>query len=228
MRRNRPLTLLLALAGLVLPRAGRAQAEAPSLDPATLPLRDARVEAFVPARWKIAAQVAGDLNADGRADRVLHVVPRDDSTRAAGDILSPGPYTHALVILLAERDGGWRRGGVAPRLLLREAWQWSMQLAIRRGVLVVGQHYGMADVWDRTHRFRLHPRNGRFVLIGRDVATFHRPEGMYDTSQKSDNLLTGERVKTTGVLQRDGSYRERVERHRIGRTTPAIEDVNEA
>jgi hypothetical protein len=224
MRRNRPLTLLLALAGLVLPRAGRAQAEAPSLDPATLPLRGARVEAFVPARWKIAAQVAGDLDGDGRADRVLHLVPRDIPDDGWGD----APETHALVVLLAARGSGWRRAGVAPRLLVSRMPQYGLQLTIRRGVLVVSQHYGWSDVWDLIHRFRLDAPSGRFVLIGRDQSTYHRPEGMYDTWKKSENYLTGVRLDTVGHLRSDGSYRDRVERRRIRRKSTAFEDVNEA
>src|SRR5688572_1397413 len=100
-RTSHALALLLSLACATLPRAARAQ-EARPLDAPAVPVRGARAEAFIPAGWKIAEQVAGDLNGDGRADRVLHLVPRDASSRSAGDILDPGPYTHALVILLAE------------------------------------------------------------------------------------------------------------------------------
>ena len=225
---RRALALLLPLACLAAPRIARAQAEAPPLAASAVPMRGARPEAFAPAGWTIAAQAAGDLNGDGRADRVLHLVPRDAASRSAFDILASGPYTHALVILLAESRGGWRRAGVAPRLLIPEMPQWSLQLTIRRGVLVVNQHYGMADVWDLTHRLRLHGPSGRFVLIGRDLGSFHRPSGMYNTSKKSENYLTGVRLKTVGYLQSDGSYRDRVERRRIPRRRTAFEDVNEA
>ncbi|HVG45380.1 MAG TPA: hypothetical protein VM890_11635 [Longimicrobium sp.] len=217
---SRSIVLLLLLACMVA-SAARAQ-DAPGLRAAAVPARGARAEAFVPAGWKIAAQAQGDLNGDGRADRVLHLVPREYEA----DLYAP-PETGALVILLAGSGGSLRRAGVAPRLLLSSMPQWSLQLAIRRGVLVVGQHYGMADVWDLTHRFRLDAPSRRFILIGRDLLTFHRPQGMYDNWSKSENYLTGVRLDTVGKLQPDGSYRDRVERRRIPRRRTAFEDVNE-
>jgi hypothetical protein len=221
---RRALTLLLPLACLAAPRVVRAQGAAPALDPSTVSVRGARPEAFAPAGWTIAAQAAGDLNGDGRADRVLHLVPRDIPDDGWGD----APETHALVVLLAVRGGGWRRAGVAPRLLLPGMPQYALQLTIRRGVLVVSQHYGWSDVWDLIHRFRLDAPSGRFVLIGRDQSTFHRPNGMYDTWMKSENYLTGVRLDTVGHLRSDGSYRDRVDRRRIRRKSTAFEDVNEA
>src|SRR3954462_170774 len=93
---RRTLALLLPLACLTA-RLAHAQAPAAPLDASTVAVRGARAEAFVPAGGKIAAQVAGDLNGDGRADRVLHLVPRD--TGYADPLF--GPESQALVILLA-------------------------------------------------------------------------------------------------------------------------------
>jgi len=218
-----PLALLLPLACLAAPV--RAQTPAAPLDPSTVPVRGARAEAFVPLGWKIAAQVAGDLNGDGRADRVLHLVPCDADSRSAYDILDPGPYTQGLVILLAESGGGWRRAGVAPQLLYPDMPQWSLQLAIRRGVLIVNQYYGLATRWDITHRFRLDAPGRRFVLIGRDRRAYdHAPE-LYTLHGRSDNYLTGVRLVTVGHSKSGGPYRTTVERRSIPRRRVAFEDV---
>lgn len=213
--------LLLPLACLA--GTARGHGQTPRLGPSAVPVRGVRPEAFAPAGWRIAAQAQGDLNGDGHADRVLQLVPRAETNAATGD----SPEAQALVILLAASGGGWRRGGVATGVLVTEMPQWALGLAIRRGVLVVSQQYGWADVWNITHRFRLHAASGRFVLIGRDQQQFHRPNGMYDTVLKSENYLTGVRLVTIGHLRPGGTYRDTVQRRRIPRSRIAFEDVAE-
>ena len=218
---RRALALLLPLACL----AGEARAQDPSpLDPRAVPMRGARSEAFAPAGWKITAQAEGDLNGDGRADRVLHLVPRDDPDPSGVGI---SPATQALVIVIANSGGGWRRAGVSPGVLVTMEPQWGLRLEIRRGVLVVNQNFGWTDVLDITHRFRLDAPSGRFILIGRDEFQYHRPQGMYDTVRKSENYLTGVRLVTTGHLQADSTYRDTVARQRIPRSRTTFEDVRE-
>lgn len=221
MHLRRALALALPLACL----AGEARAQdASPLDPRAVPVRGARPEAFAPAGWKIVGQASGDLNGDGRVDRVLHLVPRGDPDPSGVDI---APAVQGLVIVLANSGGGWRRAGVSPGVLVTEMPQWGLRLTIRRGVLVVNQNYGWADVWDITHRFRLDAPSGRFVLIGRDEMQYHRPQGMYDTVRKSENFLTGVRLVTIGHLQRDSTYRDSVRRQRIPRSRTTFEDVRE-
>jgi hypothetical protein len=81
-------------------------------------------------------------------------------------------------------------------------------------------------VWKFTHRFRLHAPSGRFVLIGRDESTYHRPQETYDTMGTSENYLTGVRLITTGHWSRGGAYTESVRRETIPRARTALEDVD--
>lgn len=217
----RALALILPLASL----AGAARAQDPRpFDPRAVPMRGARPEAFAPAGWKISAETSGDLNGDGRPDFVLHMVPRDDPDPSG---VGNAPSAQALVIVLANSGGGWRRAGVSPGVLVTDMPQWGLRLEIRRGVLVVNQNYGWSDVWDITHRFRLDAPSGRFILIGRDQLQYHRPQGMYDNIHKSENYVTGVRLVTIDHLQRDSTYRESVRRQRIPRSRTTFEQVRE-
>ena len=199
--------------------------DAPRFPVSAVPARGAGVQAFVPAGWKAASEVAGDLNGDGRPDRVVHVVPRDTHYEAGA--VTAAPEAQALLILLAESGGGLRRAGVATRLLQTVAPQWGLRLTIRRGVLVVNQNYGMTEVADVTHRFRLEPATGRFLLIGRDQFNYHRPQELSDPVKVSENYLTGERLTTTGHYGAGGGYRETEKRERIPRTRAWLDDIDE-
>jgi hypothetical protein len=215
-------SLLLVLACLAAAQPVPAQ-EAPRFPVSAVPARGAAVRAFIPAGWKAASQVLGDLNGDGRPDRVVHVAPRDYDPGAIG----AAPEAQALLILLSERGGGLRRAGVATRLLQNGVPQWGLQLTIRRGVLVANQNFGMTQVADVTHRFRLEPATGRFLLIGRDVFNYTRPQGRDDTTKRSENYLTGVRLITTGRWDAAGSYHESTRQERIPRTKVYFDDVDE-
>ncbi|HET7232034.1 MAG TPA: hypothetical protein VFJ16_18655 [Longimicrobium sp.] len=214
------------LVSFAVPTAARAQEDLPPLDPARVPATGARVQSFVPNGWKVAHQISGDLNGDGRADQVVHMVPTS-SDWYDPDGVSAAPAAQALVVLLAGADGRLRRGGVATRLLQPSVPQWGLQLSIRNGVLVVNQNYGMTDVTDATHRFRWDAAARRFVLIGRDRFNYHRPQEMTDPVKRSENYLTGVRLVTTGHYAANGRYSETERRERIPRTHVAMESVDE-
>lgn len=224
MHRTAAISLLIAAASLAA--APRAQAQdAPPFPGRVVPARGASVRAFIPAGWKAAQEVAGDLNGDGRPDRVVHVV------QAGADYdpnaIAAAPESHALLILLAEPGGGWRRAGVATRLLQTIVPQWGLNLTIRRGVLIVNQNYGMTEVTDVTHRFRLEPATGRFLLIGRDQFNYHRPQELSDPVKVSENYLTGQKLTTTGHYTSGGGYRETERREPIPRTQAYFDDIDE-
>ncbi|SOD03733.1 hypothetical protein SAMN05216486_11716 [bacterium JGI 053] len=219
-------TLSLLLAAACLGTAPRLIAQdAPPFPVSAVPARGAGVQAFVPAGWKAASQVSGDLNGDGQPDRVVHLVPQGTDYDPAG--VTAAPESQALLILLAESGGGLRRAGLATRLLQTVVPQWGLRLTIRRGVLVVNQNYGMTEVADVTHRFRLEPATGRFLLIGRDQFNYHRPQELSDPVKTSENFLTGERLITIGHYGAGGSYRETERRDRIPRTNAYFDDIDE-
>ncbi len=223
MRHRAATPLLLALACLCAPAGARAQ-DAPRLRPSDVPARGARAADFVPRGWREAARVTGDLDRDGRADTVLHLVAADTPD---DPLFSAAPEGHALVVLLAQADGSLRRGGVAPDLLETAAPQYSLELEIRGGVLVAEQLYGMTWVVSLTHRFRHDPSSGRFLLIGRDHYTYTRPLDRDDTVLVSENFLTGVRLTTTGHVREGIVARESTRRETIPHTRLFMEDVSD-
>ena len=95
------------------------------------------------------------------------------------------------------------------------------------GVLVVEQDYGMSDVVSLKHILRYEPREGRFLLIGRDAFNYTRPLSD-DTVKTSENFLTGTRLITTGHFRRGvGAVGETTRREQIGRKRIYLEDVDE-
>jgi len=217
----------LTVAAACLCAAPRLPAQgAPRFPMAAVPARGATVQAFVPAGWKAASQVTGDLDGDGRRDRVVHLVPRD--TRDAPHGIPPAPGAQALLILLAERGGGLRRAGMATRLLQTVVPQWRLQLAIRRGVLVVDEDFGLEYEGAFTHRFRFERATGRFRLTRRKRYTLE-PGGRHEGVETTENYLTGERLTTTSWWDGCGggylfhTYR----RDHIPRTRAYFDDVDE-
>ena len=224
------------LAGALLFLAGvtpaRAQDGPTIINPAEVPAQGARAEDFVPRGWKIAARAEGDLNGDGRADRVLQLVPEETpDNRSINDL---APLGNALVILLATDNGRLRRAGVAPRFLatpftyIAAQGQYSLELTIRNGVLIVAQLYGVTDAAHLTHRFRYEPAMGRFLLIGKDSFHYHRPHGpQWPATRISENYLTGVRLTTTDRWLSNGTNRPITRREQIARARIFLEDVNE-
>jgi hypothetical protein len=216
-------SLLLALACLSAPSVADAQAP-PRLRPSDVPVRGARAADFVPRGWKEAMRAAGDLDRDGRADTVLHLVAADTPD---DPLYTSAPEGHALVVLLAQADGSLRRAGVAPELLETGAPQYGLELEVRNGVLVAEQSYGMTWVVNLTHRFRHDPASGRFLLIGRDQYTYTRPIDRDDTVLVSENYLTGVRLTTTGHVRNGVVARESTRREPIPRRQAFMEDVSD-
>ena len=192
-----------------------------------LPPRGASVQAFVPQGWKSAQEVRGDLNGDGRADVAFELVSREDEYSDPQGVTA-APQGHGLVILLADAAGGYRRAGYGRKVLVNLAPQYGLQMRIRNGVLVTDQNFGMTRVTDLTHRFRLDPPSGRFILIGKDSFFYTRPQEADESVKSSDNFLTGQRIVTTGRFDAAGRYHESSRRETIPRARTPLESVDES
>ena len=225
MTKQQALMALWVIALLLVAQGGQARAQdAPTFNPAAVPAEGARAQDFVPRGWKIAEQAEGDLNNDRRPDRALRLVPEDYDQSA----IASAPEMHTLLILLAADGGRLRRAGLATRLLVPVVPQHGLEMSIRNGVLVVNQNYGMSDVTDLTHRFRYEPATGRFLLIGKDTWSYHRPQGpRWPATRVSENYLTGVRLTTTERWLSNGTQRATTQRAQIARARVFLEDVDE-
>lgn len=179
------------------------------LDASLVPAEGRTVKDFVPRGWKLEGdegEITGDLNKDGAPDKVLRLV--EDMPVERPDGVYNTRY-RALVILLAQSGGGFRRAAVATKLLgcslcagaLGDPEGGNITIEIKNGVLNVLQLSGAREATDLTQRFRYDAASGRFQLIGQDVENYDRAEGNSDSS--STNYITGLRVsKKSKVLKR--------------------------
>lgn len=201
----------------------RAQ-DAPAFSPEQVPAEGARAEDFVPRGWKVGAAAEGDLNGDRLPDRALQLVPEDYEP----SVIGAAPEAHALLVLLSADGGRLRRAGLSTGLLATAVPQYSVEMSIKNRVLVINQNFGMTDVSDLTHRFRYEQAAGRFLLIGKDTWSYHRPQGTrWPSTRVSENYLTGVRLTTTERLLGDGSSRAATRRGQIPRARVFLEDVAE-
>jgi hypothetical protein len=165
---------------------------------------------FVPRGWKLEGdegELTGDLNRDGASDKVLRLV--EDIAVERPDGVFNTRY-RALVVLLAQAGGGFKRAAVATRLLgctlcagaLGDPEGMNITLEIKNGVLNVHQLSGSREATDLTQRFRYDDASARFAFIGQDVETYDRLGG--DSESVSTNYLTGLRVEKKSKTRKRG------------------------
>jgi hypothetical protein len=220
---RRPGAAILFIALIVAAGVARGQ-DAPAFDPGRIPSEGAREQEFVPGGWKFDGRAEGDLDGDGRADFALRLVPQDYDSSGVG----AAPESQALLILLSAEGGRLRRAGLAAKLLVPVVPQYIFDMKVRNGVLVVNQNYGMTQVADLTHRFRYDAASGRFLLIGKDTFSYHRPQGPdWPAVKVSENYLTGVRLTTTDRWRGEKPLKPSEKRERIGRARVFLEDVDE-
>ena len=208
---------------VLLLSAHAAAQDAAKFNPARVPAQGQKPQDFIPPAFKIGASVEGNLNGDRIPDHVLQIVPNDyDSSGVVA-----APESQALLILLSDSDG-LRRSVVTTKLLATFVPQYILDLSIKNGVLVIHQNFGMTDVTDLTHRFRLEPGTERFLLIGKDTFPYHRPQGpMWPLTKVSENYLTGVKLTTTDHWVGDDN-RPVTKRGRISKVRLFLEDIDES
>lgn len=218
-------TILAAVLLLLAARGAQARAQAaPVFNPEQVPAEGRRAQDFLPRGWKAGAGAEGDLNGDRLPDHALQLVPDDYDVSG----IPAAPESQALLVLLSSEGGRLRRAGLATKLLVPVVPQYVLDVSIKNGVLVVNQNFGMTDVADLTHRFRYDAASGRFLLIGKDTYSYHRPQGpKWPATRVSENYLTGLRLTTTERYLSNGKKSATTERGTASRARVFLEDVDE-
>ena len=181
------------------------------------------VQDFVPQGWKLERQADGDLNGDGRADKVLVLQQQDaahwqDNPGLGAPRLNLNPRT---LLVLWNTPQGYREAVRNTTLLPSENSEDTPCLAdplddggisIRKQVLVVDLHYwlscGSYSVNHMQYKFR--HQQGAWPLIGLDVNSSAR--NMDDTEQSSYNFATGKALYTGVKTQTTASGDSKVVR----------------
>lgn len=204
------LSLTLILSQTALAAAAQDDDAPRYLDAKLVPAEGRAVADFVPRGWKLEGdegELTGDLNRDGAPDKVLRLV--EDIAVQRPDGVYNTRY-RALVVLLAQTGGGFKRAAVATRLLgctlcsgaLGDPEGMNVTIEIKNGVLNVNQLSGAREATDLTQRFRYDAASARFALIGQDVETYDRLEG--NSESVSTNYLTGLRVEKKSKVTKRG------------------------
>ncbi|HKN84895.1 MAG TPA: hypothetical protein VJW17_15730 [Pyrinomonadaceae bacterium] len=197
--------------------------DGPTFDSRQVPAEGRKPQDFVPVGWRIGVSAAGDLNGDQIPDQVLQIVPSNNYDTSG---VPAAPDSQAMLILLSDH-GGLRRAALSTKLLATMVPQYILDIGIKNGVVVIHQNFGMTEVTDLTHRFRLEPTAHRFQLIGKDTFYYHRPQGpRWPATRVSENYLTGIRLTATDHWLNDETNRPRTKRGQVARARLFLEEIN--
>jgi hypothetical protein len=196
---------------------GSAQDSPTAIDKSLIPAVGDSVIQFVPAGWKIEAQVKGDLNGDALPDFAVKLI---EDKPAKGQDGKPVERYRALVVLFQNKDGKLTRSGVADKLLLCTGCAGHLDddaptsVRIENGSLVIRQESG-GEEGDTLYRFRYEAGTQRFRLLGYDF------KGFGPRPSSSSNYLTGLLTITRGK-----GAKRKTERIRLPIEKIYLEDVD--
>jgi hypothetical protein len=177
---------------------------------------------FIPQGWQIEKEVSGDLNNDGKADRVLQIAEVSNSWQRPRSLL-----------ILKATTSGWKKIATAPQLLICTSCAGTLggpkgqhiRLAIENGVLIVNQLAGSRNAIAMTHRFWIDRASQKVVLIGEDLRPYDRANG--NEIIDSRNFLTGKQIVKEYQGQGNGQKKLiRTQTLKVSRDLMAIEGVD--
>lgn len=232
---ERKLKIIIGLLFILIPGSVvKAQDDTPP--DINVPAAAASAGKFVPRGWRIESEtddkLTGDLNGDGKEDRLLRLI--EDKPLTASDD-TPNTRYRALVVLLGKDGGGFNRAVATTRLLFCStcagmlgdpAGGGNIQIKIQRNVIVVSQQSGSRFAYEQTLRFRFDSPTGKFLMIGEDFENNDRATGAI--VRESTNYLTGLKIISKYRVTKDGGDEKLVSKveTKITRPKKFIEDID--
>jgi hypothetical protein len=168
----------------------------------------AAARSHVPAGWKVAELVSGDLNGDGLPDLVFIREEQDAKKMTKhpsidGYILNTN--TRVLVVLLADKLG-YRKIGENPKFVMpafvaefEDFGDCYKGLKVNNGLVEASFRWeaSIGSWCGAQEKYIFHVEAGRLRLIGSEEVSLHRGNG--EKTITSTNYLTGRIKYTTGL-----------------------------
>jgi hypothetical protein len=160
-----------------------------------IPAQAKTYEAFIPKGFEVLEEMDGDLNNDGKEDKVLAL--GDSIAEVQSSDMDTDP--RRLLLILFKRDNAYGLAcktdkalmGVHSGTMMGNPLQ---EFKISNGVLTIHHSGGTSWIWDYLHKFRY--QDGSFYLIGRTYDSYwtgKQCDDSYSSENYSDiNLATGQ------------------------------------
>jgi hypothetical protein len=188
--------------------AAPATAQLPPARYPDLPRTARAVKDVVPAGWRIESESIGDLNGDGRPDRLLVLREQDPAKRIAREFRPDEPMDsnpRMLAVLLAQGDGSVALGVANHSLIPRwiepfdedPLFEPDEDVDIARGAVRVRLTYPAAGAGGSI-TYTLRWQDGGLKLIGYDSEVVQRGPG--DVDALSVNYVSGRAKRSHGKL----------------------------
>jgi hypothetical protein len=181
---------------------------------------------FTPLGWRVEAEIAGDLNRDGRLDAVLELIEKAPAEEASEE------RRRMLLVLLRARDGMLKIVAKGEKLLRCAGCQGAYaegggpEIRIVKGVLSVRESWGSRETGETVLRFRYDPAAERMMLIGEDLEFNDRATGA--RSKESVDWLTGMKIVERAIYDesRDRLSQAPPRKYRVARAKKRLDEID--